>query len=258
MTLASKTKLPWASLGFKNLGYESYLALITSDGNFSILEPRDHENLAGDWIDWMEKEEYWASGEPPHRSLETSFKLSFNPDPLPCWTALEAGVPRKALLIAVASMETVKVFRTDAQKRIHLATELFGATDIIRDVAWAPGSVRGFDVIATASKDGYVRVYEMRTTSENQNAAQLQRQESGSVQNGKSGTRNSRNAPSGIGARLAGAAGKDYEETYNGGQGSIRDRADLVAELAEHGGAVWRVGWSPDGKHLVQACSKVP
>ena len=49
--LASKTQLPWVSLDFKNINTESYLALITRDGELSVMEPKDHDMLSNEWSD---------------------------------------------------------------------------------------------------------------------------------------------------------------------------------------------------------------
>ncbi|KAL2120386.1 hypothetical protein VTJ04DRAFT_4413 [Mycothermus thermophilus] len=115
------------------------------------------------------------------RGEETSFKVRFDPNPEPCYTALRAGVPSDALGLVVAVMDRVRVYRTrDAVRSVlgvpamvksfYLAAEV-GAPPgdpaahrgLVRDVAWAPGNIRGYDVIATACQDGWVRVFRLET-----------------------------------------------------------------------------------------------
>ncbi|KAL2267434.1 hypothetical protein VTJ83DRAFT_4711 [Remersonia thermophila] len=113
------------------------------------------------------------------RGEETSFRVRFDPNPEVCYTALRAGVPSDALGLVVAVMDRVRVYRTrDAVRSVlgvsavvktfYLAAEI-GASPgsplahrgLVRDVAWAPGNIRGYDIIATACQDGLVRVFRL-------------------------------------------------------------------------------------------------
>lgn len=250
--VAAKSKLPWMSLDFKNINSDTYLALITRDGTVSITEPKDHDNLSGEWTDWLNTIQVSPV---PSRAEEASFKIRFHPDKLPCWTAVAAGLDRKALSLAIVAMESVKVYRTDKDRHWYLAAELTGARSLVRDVAWSPGSVRGFDVIATAGKDGVVRVYELKTP-----AAKVRAQEAAlSPSPQKSATssaldqtvtqvRTTGNPPSGIGAGLAGVAKVQDDRTNdNYNPSRVKHTVELVAELKEHRGAVWRVCFSAMG-----------
>lgn len=256
MSLASKTRLPWVSLDFKNVGTDTFLALITYDGNFTILEPRNHENLAGEWSDWMEGQDFWACDPIPHRSEETAFKVVFHQDALPCYTALAAGLDSKALSIAVSVMNTIKIYRSNGQKQLHLAAELTGATDLVRDVAWAEGSVRGFDLLATASKDEHVRVYEIHTyAAEEQDVQPGRRGSLRSVDDRRqSVSKPKAKVPSGIGAKLAGITRTDSHggPVVPTGPGRLRHQVKLVDTIYEGGAeedtlAMWRVQFDDDG-----------
>lgn len=146
-------------------------------------------------------------------------------------------------------MDVVKVFRTDRDRRLYLAAELTGAADLVRGVAWANGSMRGFDVLASASKDGVVRVYELhtprvrpaaQTTQVSDAAGELDNVETtGTAQRWKQ-TR------SGIGAGLAemSRTGEDAVQDPS----RIKQDARCVAELRGHRGAVWRVAFSFTGE----------
>lgn len=259
MTLASKTRLPWASLDFKNVGTDTFLALITYDGNFTILEPRNHENLAGEWSDWMEGQDFWACDPIPHRSEETAFNVVFHQDALPCYAALAAGLDPKALSIAVSVLNTVKVYRSNGQKQLHLAAELTGATDVVRDVAWAQGSVRGFDLLATASKDEHVRIYEVHTfAAEEQKMPLGSRSSVRSVDDRRqSASKLKAKVPSGIGAKLAGISRTDSHASHvvPTGPGRLRHHVKLVDTIYEGGSeedtlAMWHVQFDDDGLSL--------
>jgi nucleoporin SEH1 len=248
----SSTNVPFMSLDFKNINTETWVALTTRDGYLTVLEPLDHEILTS----WQSiYGNYLVTT--PDREDETSFKVAFHKEKLPSWTAVRAGLDRKALSLAVASMNTVKVFRANKDNqgnyRFYLAAELTGARALVRDVAWANGSMRGWDVIATGSKDGCVRIYELRPDApgagiDSSTAATLPEiKEPTNNQN-----RGTRNAPSGIGAGLAsGSGGRDSYRDVGSSSGGIKEIATMTEELNLHRGAVWRVAFSQGGEVLV-------
>ena len=249
----SPTKIPFMSLDFKNINTESYLALITRDGFLMICEPVDHDNLS----DWRTIHTEQVRPVPSNQE-EASFRVAFHREKLPCYSAILAGLDRKALSLAVAAMDTVKIYRTDKDRELYVAAELTGAHGVIRDVAWANGSVRGFDLIATACKDGMVRVYELTTplpTKEteppNNNINNNKHAGAGKI-NGGSGPpadRTSRAMTSGISTELTSSArsanGKASNELNR--PDHIQHTVKLVAELKHQYGAVWRVTFSPMG-----------
>lgn len=158
-SIRSPTKIPFMSLDFKPLMSETYMAAVTRDGHLTIYEPTDHDDLSADW-DTMYSRYVCAT---PVRHQETSFRVAFHRERWPCWTAVEEGLDKKSMAVAVAAMNVVKVFRTDLDRKWYVAAELTGAKDLVRDVAWANGAMRGFDVLATASKDGVLRIYDLET-----------------------------------------------------------------------------------------------
>ncbi|KAF9734555.1 hypothetical protein PMIN03_012165 [Paraphaeosphaeria minitans] len=246
--LASQTNAPFMSLDFKNIMQETWLALITRDGLLLVYEPTDQANLN----EWGIIAETWVCGNnPPGRQEEVGFKVAFHKEKLPCWTAIMAGLDRKSLGLAVAAMNKVLVFRTDKAKRFFKVAELEGARLIIRDVAWANGSMRGYDVLATASKDGAIRIYELSTPrSDNSSAAGASA--STAIDAISSPQLSKSRAPSGIGAGLAGASkGPDPSQDHEQGPGRITQIVKLVDELNSHQGAVWRVAFSQMGDLLV-------
>ncbi|KAG9560978.1 WD40 repeat-like protein, partial [Aureobasidium melanogenum] len=240
----SATRVPYMSLDFKNIGTETYLAVISRDGQLTVCEPVDHDNLSEWQILWQD---YLCKT--PQRTEETGFRLSWHHEKLPAWPAIMAGLDRKSLSLAVSVMETVKIFRSDTDRKFYTAAELKGSDALIRDVAWANGSMRGFDVIATASKDGYIRVYEVHTPGVSETPASQSKQAT-EVSSGLKSPTHSKPNQSGIGAGLAGGprSGRNEEQ---GRPGRVNQEARLAGELAAHSGAVWRVGFSQMGDLLV-------
>tara|TARA_R110002003_G_scaffold193_11_gene15009 strand:- start:11997 stop:12842 length:846 start_codon:yes stop_codon:yes gene_type:complete len=229
--LASQTHAPFMSLDFKNIMQETWLALITRDGYLTV--------LAEHWV---------CEDNPPQRQEEVGFKVVFHKEKLPCWTAIMAGLDRKSLSLAVAAMKDVYIFRTDKAKRFFHVAKLEGARQIIRDLAWANGSMRGYDVLATASKDGAIRIYEVTTPSSGH--ASTGGTSSTATVTGAISPRPGprKNAPSGIGAGLAGASKTpDTSHEHDQYPGRIRQTARLTDELTNHHGAVWRVSFSHMG-----------
>ena len=159
-------------------------------------------------------------GEKPARGEETSFKVMFDPNLEPCYNAIRQGVRRDSLGLIVASMSRASIWRTKeishnvslgstTSKEIYFAAELKGHRGLVRDVAWAPGNIRGFDIVATACKDGFVRVFEVMTpgkrNQEPRSKDYSKVPEQVIVPAQRSSENEARNPPSGIGAGLAGA-----------------------------------------------------
>lgn len=238
------TGVPYMSLDFKNVGTNSYLAAVTRDGHLSVCEPIDHDDLSAwrvMWSDYMCKT--------PSRTEETSFRVSWHKEKLPAWPAILAGLDRKALSLAVSAGEVVRVFRTDKDRKFYNAAGLEGAKGLVRDVSWANGSMRGFDLIATASKDGFVRIYELHTPGAGSLSVATD-PDAASTNDDTFPSSTTRPARSGIGAGLAGGVRGRRDESA-GVPGAVKQEAKVVAELETHGGAPCRVSWSSAGDLLL-------
>lgn len=245
--LVSTGHAPFMSLDFKNIMQETWLALITRDGRLTVYEPSDQSSL-NEWTILAERS--LPENNPPDRQDEVGFKVVFHKEKLPCWTAIMAGLDRKSLSLAVAAMKDVYVFRTDKAKRFFQVAKLEGARQIIRDLAWANGSMRGYDILATASKDGAIRIYELLTPGSGKDATAGPSAAAQTFTPAESShTDSRRNAPSGIGAGLAVASkGTDMPHENEQHPGRIFQVAKLTDELTDHHGAVWRVAFSQMGK----------
>lgn len=245
--LVSTGHAPFMSLDFKNIMQETWLALITRDGRLTVYEPSDQSSL-NEWTILAERSV--SEDNPPNRQDEVGFKVVFHKEKLPCWTAIMAGLDRKSLSLAVAAMKDVLIFRTDKAKRFFQVAKLEGSRQIIRDLAWANGSMRGYDILATASKDGAIRIYELSTPSSGKDAADGPSTASATFASTDSPrTDPRRNAPSGIGAGLAGASKvPDNQRENEQNPGRITQIVKRTEELTNHHGAVWRVAFSQMGK----------
>jgi len=247
------TGVPYMCLDFKTLGTETYLAAVTRDGYLSVFEPQDHDDLSAWQVMWSD---YLCKY--PSRMDETAFRLSWHKERVPAWPAVVAGLDRKSLGLAVAVGDMVKVFRTDRERKFYIGAVLDGARALVRDVAWANGSMRGYDLLATASKDGFVRIYELHTpaavglptSSFLQQDPHIARRDSDHLQSSSPAVQAA--VRSGIGAGLAAGARGRRDEGASVVPGAIKQDAKLVAELeVKGGGTPWRVSWSPLGDVLI-------
>ncbi len=220
---------------------------------------------------------------------ESSYKVKFDPNPDVCYTALRAGVPSDALGMVVAVADRVRVYRTRdtiraalgvaaAWKGFYLAAEIAAGVHrgLVRDVAWAPGNVRGYDLLATACQDGWVRVFRLDAVSPpGEGEAQT---EDGDDDDGvvvaewgagrvkkhgfrrrvdqeetAGGARASLMASSGIRAGLdqsTTARGRGLERRMTGLADQVRHVVDEISRLDSHRTPVWRVAFDDDGQIL--------
>ncbi|KAH6673725.1 WD40-repeat-containing domain protein [Halenospora varia] len=241
----------------------TYLALINRNALLSIWENEEPENMEG----WNEIDRVNVCDR-PSRGEEVSFKLAFDPNLEPCYNAVRQGVPRDALGVIVASMNKASIWRTKEishpvslgstiTKELYLAAELKGHRGLVRDVAWASGNIRGFDVVATACKDGFVRVYQITTPSKanrGSRSREYARVPDHFVVAAQRIPENGvRNAPSGIGAGLASArpgTGASRQPDAPGKDGEVPHAATEVSKLEADRAPVWRVEFDTDGQLL--------
>lgn len=205
----------------------------------------------------------------PARGEEVSFKVSFDPNLEPCYSAIRQGVQRDALGIIVASMNKASIWRTkeishavslgsSSTKEFYLAAELRGHRGLVRDVAWARGNIRGFDVVATACKDGFVRVFEVSTPSKggaeprSKDFARMPENVGAAQRTSENGLRN---FPSGIGAGLASTrpgTSRNQQSEIHSKDGEVTHVAKEASRLDAHR-PVWRVDFDADGQLLGSA-----
>ena len=205
--------------------------------------------------DWKDTDSFYVCDEAISRGTETSFKLNFQNCSAPNFNAVKAGLDKNALSLVVTALNEVRVFRIlqsgykgdGPYKFSSPAAELTGARGLVRDVSWAPTPWKLHDQIATASADGYVRIYDIWTPK--QSSDSHPQQLSTTSERNNTFARGYNNRPqSGIGAGLAGVA---ESELGHSEAGQIIHDWKLVAELKHEG--VWKVEWLQNGGALVSA-----
>lgn len=232
---------PFVSLDFRNIDLETWLAVITRDGYLMVMEPISPDSLA----DWQTLDQFRVCAA-PERGEETSFRVQFHHDPTDITHALQPDSDRKSLSLVVAAMDAVKIYRTDENRRFYHAIELNGHGGLVRDISWANGSVRGYDLIASGGKDGLVRIFEVYTTPTNQGS---QSASSRKAERRQQASPSSRVTPqSGIGSALASRAPASATHRQAGGDSQFRHSFKQVACINSKHLDVWQVEFSFAGK----------
>lgn len=186
-TIRSKARVPFVSLDIRNIdNIYTVLAMIDRQGLLSIYEPTNPDEFK-DWT-LVDQFNVCSPNPAPGRGEETSFKVRFDPNvtPLPYMNSLTNE--RKQLSLVVTAMREVKIYHSvstshakpdnsDSASGASYRFKFFEATrlpthpTLVRDVAWAPFNCRGYDRIATACKDGAVRIFDLAVTGNNLSAS---------------------------------------------------------------------------------------
>ncbi|KAI0892633.1 WD domain-containing protein [Annulohypoxylon nitens] len=239
----------------------TYIALIATDGHLTVYEGEEPEAL----LNYPKLDDFQAFAK-PNRGEETCFKVRFDPNPEPCYAAIRAGVPTDALSLVVSGLTSVKIYRTrdivtssfgaaTRGKEFYLALEIKEHNYLIRDVSWAPGNYRGYDMIATACQDGILRVFRIDTPFDTDDGKSWSladilgntRPEEISTPRSNHPRRQSQ-VPSGIRAELN-KSGTHGERTSTDLPGQIQHAYKVLSKLV-HRSPIWRVGFDDDGQIL--------
>jgi len=170
-TIASAPRVPFVSLDLKNVdNVYTYLALIDRQGLLSIYEPSNPD----DFRDWTLIDQWNVCVPAPGRGEETSFKVRWDQNITPLPYINSVSNDRNQLSLVVTALDQVKIYRsvpnttnglnsdgTTHRLIFYEAARLPKHPALVRDVQWAPFSVRGVDRIATACQDGAVRIFEI-------------------------------------------------------------------------------------------------
>lgn len=210
------------------------LAAIASDGVLRVYEAIDTSNL-GFWTATFEEP---LLNRPVSRQLQSSFSLSWSP------------TPSYSDWIAVSVLDDAMVFKFDAQSGKYLKMgELPGHHGLIRDIEWAPVFGRSFGMVATACKDGMVRVFTLKRSTDEKNSSDNADAGGDSEHNEKARTQSSASNTSNMfekrpiqGFETTPEVPKmDFETGYD---------IALIHESDLHNGEVWRVTWNSSGTIL--------
>nr|CCA17427.1 nucleoporinlike protein putative [Albugo laibachii Nc14] len=132
-------------------------------------------------------------------------------------------------IVVGGNSNIVKVWGySNAFRRWQAVVELQGHNDAIHDVCWAPNMGRSFHLVATASKDRVVRIWELRFKSDGT---------IGDVPNASTGTLSTTAVSSNAG----------------GNSQLPRCTVKLVASKHHHDAEVWRVEWNVTGTMLASS-----
>lgn len=237
---------PFVSLDFRNIDLESWLAVITRDGYLMIMEPVSPDTLA----DWQPLDQFRVCAT-PQRGEETSFKVQFHHDPSDRTHSLLPSWDRKSLSVVVAAMDTVKIYRTDSNRRFYHAIELSGHGGLVRDISWANGSVRGYDLIASACKDGSVRIFEVYTSVSSHGAHRSNGRHAAAAAAARPAQSPSMRptTQSGIGSALANRPATSMASRPATGDSQFEHSCKEVAHLDTKHVDVWQVEFSNAGEY---------
>lgn len=263
--MRSSTRAPFQSFDIKHNpdSRTTYLAIVDKCALLTVYENDEPENIAS----WTQVDQFLVCEKPP-TGEEVAFKVQFDPNLEPCYTSIRQGVPRDSLGIIVAGMETARIWRTKMishevslgsgnSREFYRAADLPGHEGLVRDVAWAPGSIRGYDVCATACKDGFLRIFEVHTPPKDETddgGAPLGRYPPKQMWPAHTSAK-TKNGPSGIGAGLATVRAEPGEARSNGKpqRGQVNHVVREVAKLNGHNSQVWRCQFDDDGMMLVSS-----
>ncbi|KAJ3171131.1 epoxide hydrolase, soluble (sEH) [Geranomyces variabilis] len=131
------------------------------------------------------------------------------------------------LLIGCGRENVAKVFRIDAHGRWSPGEQLLGHGDVVTSVAWAPNMGRSYQLLATACRDGHVRIFRL------------------------SGGGNGALPGGGDGGSSAGGGGPwQTAGAKKSTAAAGRFHVELLADFSDHGTEVWRVEWNVTGTIL--------
>ncbi|KAK1759296.1 hypothetical protein QBC47DRAFT_371524 [Echria macrotheca] len=269
---------PYRSFSMKHVDdtRHTYLALVSADGTLTVYENESPEDLS----DYAQMDALSVCPTRPARGDETSFRVRFDPNMDVCYAALRAGVPADALGLVVAAMDTVRIYRTRDAERVslgvasvgrqfYLAAEIGGHRGLVRDVAWAPGNIRGYDIVATACQDGFVRVFRVDTPLAKEGEGEMEGEVDEEPAGWSVGEVRKHQRRSGAATAQVGGSGEDERRSAiragfdqlrtggdrraGGGPGAATQARHVVTEISRldsHRTPVWRVGFDDDGQIL--------
>ncbi|KAK2735776.1 epoxide hydrolase, soluble (sEH) [Myotisia sp. PD_48] len=243
--LTSPIRTPYVSLDFRNLDLESWLALVTRDGLLTVLEPVGPDSLA----EWQPLDQFRVCAE-PSRGEETSFKVQFHHDPVDITRIAMPSWESKSLSLVVAAMATVKIYRMNEYKKFYHAIELTGHTSLVRDISWANGSVRGFDIIGSGSKDGTIKIFEVYTSVTNVGNNSTNGATKPALPPASRGASARTPTQSGIGTALASQSPETPADAGRGPKPPFKHTFKEVASIESKHLDAWQVQFSPAGTVL--------
>lgn len=125
------------------------LASIAADGFVRIYEALEPNNLSH----WTLMDDFSVLVSPPPREIEASFCLT--------WCPSRFATPS----LAVGAMDVVKIYSQDSAGKWKAGMEIQHG-GLIRDISWGASMGRTYHLLATACKDGHVRIFKLQEDQE--------------------------------------------------------------------------------------------
>ena len=152
--------VPYAAFDSLMRGDDTFLALVSHSGLLTFQGPTDPTSAAS----WRELDALYPFGQ-RSRSDEPRFSISFHHAAGPPSQTLLAGLDQNVISFAVSSANAVKVFRTmeseDGSLHLHEMLEISQYAASINSISWAPGCNNPREIIAVASDDGSIGLFEI-------------------------------------------------------------------------------------------------
>jgi nucleoporin SEH1 len=270
----SSSRVPFVSLDLKNIeSVYTYLSVIDRQGLLSVYEPTNPDEFK----EWSLIDQWHVCQPPPGRGQETSFKVRFdqNPTALPYINSLTDD--KNMLSLVATAMNEVKIYRSinvesnggmgsDASSRRMAfveAAKIPVHPALVRDVQWAPFNVRGPDLIATACRDGCVRIYRLDISAIGDDTQTSGPPNSTSLGRHTSQALGQRSAPqSSLTTAITGRNPNSTSSTSNPGLSHFtqqrphvslpfKHHVTQVADLKNVHKDVWALAWDPNGQVLM-------
>ncbi|KAF9362219.1 epoxide hydrolase, soluble (sEH) [Mortierella sp. NVP85] len=123
------------------------LAIVAADGQVKIYEAMDVTSL----VHWALVDDF-PVGNGGSKDEEGNHCLS--------WCTWKFA-SRPMMVVGCAKDHVAKIFRPDPNNKWQSCEVLGGHGGVVHDVSWAPNMGRSYHLIATACKDGHVRIYKL-------------------------------------------------------------------------------------------------
>lgn len=145
-------------------------------------------------------------------------------------------------MLVVGAMNTATIWRADKNGKFRAAEMLTGHHGLVRDVAWATSMGRSHHLIATACKDGHVRIYKLRHSKMEFVIKPLAR--------GHGPVEGRRRLGAGLSEGLGGSGEVDSSPAEKMEEEEERWEVQKIADFDDHGCDVWKVAWNATGTVL--------
>ncbi|CCK70893.1 Seh1p KNAG_0F02280 [Huiozyma naganishii CBS 8797] len=202
-------------------------ACIGNDGLLRIYDALEPSDLRS----WTLTSEIKVLPAPPANHLQSDFCLAWCPSRF------------SAEKLAVCALDQALIYQRGKDNKLHIAARLKGHRGLIRSISWAPSIGRWYQLVATGSKDGKVRIFKIteKLPSDTSGIQQIEpstnTEQSLSPDFADSSPDNSSDVPAFV-------PSKQLSSVLN---------IELLSEHDDHKSEVWSVSWNLTGTILSSA-----